>query len=251
MKKSYSKFVTLIFSVLFTLFFSFSLDAQDAGEDAVEKKCITKNVQAFLPLQITQDKKTISISWKVMVDKDSDMTTYLVERSDDKGRTFDPIQYVQSSQSQEADTNTIVFVDTVPKMKKWYFYRVQSLPDESGKQVSSGVLGTRAHRAIVQPAQITRVWNIYLNQYEVQWDFKFADENKIRGFQIYRGDATWKQCTKISGLVYRGMRYFTDKKPLSGLNSYQVVALDKLGVAVASEVITFDPDASESLVSMH
>lgn len=252
MKTSNAKTVTFIFSVVLTVLFSFKLDAQNANRvSAVEKQSVTTHVQAFLPLNITQDEKTVSISWEVQVDEGCKMTTYLVERSDDKGKTFYPIQFVHWRQSADAAAKTIVFLDTVPKMKKWYFYRVQSLPNGTGKQVSSGVLGTRTHRAIVQPAQITRVWNIYLDQFEVQWDFEFVDEDKIRGFQIYRGDATLEQCTKISGLVYRGMRYFTDKNPLSGLNSYQVVALDKLGVAVSSEVIIFDPDASESLISMH
>lgn len=173
-------------------------------------------------------------------------TSYQLERSLD-GVTYSTVNdlpFIQPSEHPRG-RDYMMMIDTFPNNDVPIFYRVRGrTPFEELSPPSDPVQGMGVEPQPVRFPNIEGIVDAPEGGFIVNWEFAGADESKIIGFSLRRGQDFGGYYEPISGaeLIPASQRSFTDASPLP-TNYYQIVAVDAYGREMPSfEVLAQQDD---------
>jgi len=172
--------------------------------------------------------KSVMLHWDRKI-LNNTYNSYKLERSDD-GVNFKAIRnkpLVYANSKDFADSDEMLFTDSVPTNGKEYAYRLAGYTAFGETGPYSEILkghGTKATNAIPELQKAEEQNGSIL----LKWDFPTAENENIIGFKLARSFTDVSNYDTITNLLPPTSREFKDIKPLS-TNYYQVVAYAKNG----------------------
>lgn len=158
-------------------------------------------------------------------------TSYYVERSDDLGRTFtqiNPIPIVHLA--TEENKKYAAFTDSLHTNNKRYVYRVRGkTPFGEYSPPSDTVSGMGRPTPIDALPQISDVVEFPKGKMQIRWHFHEDYNNRISGFNVYRGERSTDQLVQINAEpLPPDQRVYTDQFPMITAY-YQIKVIDENG----------------------
>lgn len=163
--------------------------------------------------------------------------SYQVERSDDGVNWSSLLDLPYVSPEQAGSNSSYMFlIDSLPSNNKPYFYRVLGRTpfDEIGPP-SDPVQGMGIDPVPQFFPYIVSMVQTDKGGFDIGWEFRTTDEDKIAGFKILRAPKDQGPFQPVSGagLLPVGSRNFVDPTPMP-TNYYRVVAYDKYNREMSS-----------------
>ncbi|HEY8402289.1 MAG TPA: hypothetical protein VIK89_13565 [Cytophagaceae bacterium] len=200
--------------------------------DASERFEIPRPIQ----LKAEFDDRIVKLSWN-RVYFENIFTGYRIERSDDGGKTFQTInKSIYLNVIPEGQDPTLNYrIDSLPENNKNYMFRIKGItPFGEISPASDIVQGTGKEKPKFANANIYEVENVKNTALVVKWRFPVEDENKIKGFKVFRAkstDSLFKEITPT--LLVTNVREYKDTRP-GKVNYYQIKVIDHFGNAISS-----------------
>ncbi|MFN6944818.1 MAG: hypothetical protein ACK4ND_07700 [Cytophagaceae bacterium] len=182
------------------------------------------------------DDRMVKLSWNRKI-FESIFSGYIVERSDDEGKTFKPLDQTIYINTPPANVNPerMYRIDSLPANNKKFIYRVKGItPFGEVSPPSENVEGMGVEKVRYANPNILDVKNIENKAMKITWDFSSEYEGKIKGFVISRAkstDSVFRDVTKK--MLPPQSREYMDNKPAK-INYYKVRAVDMSGSELAS-----------------
>lgn len=174
---------------------------------------------------------TVSLSWEGSA-MEQVFTAYNIERSDDGGKTFKKINkqpIINISQSENEKLRRMVYVDTIPRNEKEYFYRVRGItPFGEISPPSDVVSGQGANYLVGVNPMITGSEVLNESKLKIIWEFPEGYDEYVKGFTVERSDVADGHYVRLSDTLEKTVRTFTDTTA-NNVNYYQVCAISTSG----------------------
>lgn len=190
--------------------------------------------------------KTAVLSW----DFDSYReyyTSYIIERSADSGKTFEPVTPRTVTKLNESNPGEggggILYIDELPENGQLYQYRIagKTLFDEIGPY--SDVVSGKGVKELPFMPHITGVTINENGGYDLHWEFEDSLTNLVKEFRINQSAAiAGPYTTQITGLD-ANMRS-TEVNDLYGTNYYTITVIPKDGEPRTSQPYLLQPEDS-------
>ncbi len=172
--------------------------------------------------------RSVQLHWNGELFQDI-FTSYLVERSDDEGQTFQQINQVPFvNTSQKATASAYIYKsDTLPENDRKFVYRVRGVtpfgeispPSEMVEGV--GMMTLKANPAIVGAEVIH-------DQINIRWEFDTTYQQAITGFQLLRSGQAQGPFDIVVSPIAADQREVIDAQPQIA-NYYKITAIGKSG----------------------
>ncbi|ELR71734.1 hypothetical protein C900_02319 [Fulvivirga imtechensis AK7] len=182
-------------------------------------------------VEATFGDQSVSISWNTFY-LDGIYSSYVVERSDDGGKTFhlpDELQFFSLKKEGSGPLEKMYYMDSIPDNATTYQYRVKgitpfgetgppSVPVTGQGYVSLGdAIPVIAETVVMQDGTVN-----------ITWKFSQALTGQVRHFTVDRGPKAGGPYRLISGEIPPANSTFQDTKPLR-VNYYVIKAYGKHG----------------------
>lgn len=181
--------------------------------------------------------KAVKLSWN-RIYYESIFSGYIVERSDDDGKTFKKLDnsiFVNVVPDGKPNPDKMYRVDSLPVNNKKFVYRVRGVtPFGEISLPSDPVEGTGKDKVTFVNPNISEVINKNNKEIIIRWKYPSEYESKIKGFVLSRAkstDSVFKDI--VASPLPPNIREFTDPKP-GKVNYYQVRAIDLSGNIASS-----------------
>ncbi len=191
----------------------------------------TEPLPALYPLMAEFGDKEVQLLWN-FEDFRTYYTSYQVERSDDVGLTFHPINKlpIVATKAPGMETKNIIFRDSLPENFKPYLYRVRgkSIFDDYGPY-SNTAQGKGIPKALSIQMGITGITETKPGSLRLTWEFPDSLNPRLEGFECFRAPKKDGPFEKINHqLIPSDLRSFQDDHA-NGTNYYVIKALDIYG----------------------
>jgi uncharacterized protein len=189
------------------------------------------------PLDLKGDfmDRAVMLSWNRLYFENT-YNSYIVERSDDDGKTFQPIseQPLINTYAQETPNSDVMFkLDSLPENNKNYAYRIKGIsPFGEISPPSDTIVGMGKTRLEVMPV-ITNTEVIDNKIINIIWEMPPDENVKIAGFKVNRTDNASEPYETLIEDLDPTTRTYTDLNP-NGTNYYVVQAVDEYGSMTSS-----------------
>ena len=174
---------------------------------------------------------SVMISWNI----DYLTNTYIgyqIERSNDGGNAFHPINDVPVTNTGEQKNvfrKRMFKTDSLPKNNKEYQYRVRGITSFGETGPPSDTVKGKAYKRLSARPEVTRSDFIREGAVNLEWSFPDSLNNKIKGFQIQRSGSDNEAFDTInSELLSSDTRTYLDTVP-EAVNYYKIAVKDKHG----------------------
>jgi fibronectin type 3 domain-containing protein len=162
------------------------------------------------------------LKWNAFV-HDNIYTAYLIERSSDGGRSYEPITTDPHVPVVSDAHNEYAYkYDSLPKNNIEYCYRIRGINAFGEYGPWSQIVKGKGIDAILHIPNI-KGYKVLKGYVVLDWDFPKESEKNITGFKILRSGNHKDGFTEIAGNVKPAERSYIDKKPLN-TSYYKVVA---------------------------
>lgn len=154
-------------------------------------------------------------------------TSYVLERSDDNGQTFNPVTSspIVSISSLGDGLQQNSYLDSLPQNGTVYIYRVRGVsPFGFLSPPSDTVHVTGEEASLAVMAEITEVKEVTAGTMKVTWSYPSNLESDLNRFEIHRSAAIDGEYSYV-GQAQPNVREFTDANPYSA-NYYVIQAID-------------------------
>jgi uncharacterized protein len=176
-------------------------------------------------VQVDAQQKGAMVSWN-QESFTGVYTTYMVERSVDKGKTFVAVNdapVVNTSADAAQEVRRATKLDTVSAINRRLIYRVKGISPFGEIGPPSDTVGVIAYHWLAVSPTITRAEAIDNRKVELDWEMPFS-EAAILGFDVERSADPDKGFTKINAAKLASTAYtIADLNPQTG-NYYRVRA---------------------------
>ncbi len=177
----------------------------------------------------------ITLSWD-RLHASLNFTSYIIERSDDNGKSFRVLTLPVFTPSVEKNENIIRWGDSIPENYRLYSYKVTGLTPFGTKGKPSLIQCMGRDRTPPSPAENVKAENISGSKVRLTWEKK-QKENDFAGYFIGRGTNMNGPFTPIikDKLPVSATSYTDDSASVHGLNYYVVAVVDTAGNAKPSD----------------
>jgi fibronectin type 3 domain-containing protein len=155
---------------------------------------------------------------------------YIIERSDDNGKTYRQINaapYVSISNEINNSSHFYMKTDSVPISDKRYYYRVKGITVFGEISNPSDTMSGYSVRALKDFPGITASEINYLGQVQLKWSYPSENIDDITGFKVVRSNRATSGFDEVSpGILSSATFEFIDTKPLN-TNYYKIQAIGK------------------------
>ncbi len=180
---------------------------------------------------------SVALNWNTLYYQ-SIYSSYIVERSDDEGKTFksaDNLSFTTTKPINGKDIQRAYYLDSLRQNYKVYFYRVKGITPfgETGppSEVVKGT-GLGSANGIVPEVFLTHASDE--GTVFIQWKYPNENLDKITGFTVGRASSAKGPFINITTKILDASTdYFIDKKP-GHINYYVVRAIAKDGKTATS-----------------
>ena len=164
------------------------------------------------------------LSWNVFV-HDQIYGAWLIERSDNNGRTFSPLTrdpYIPISPGEGFLSEIAMKVDTLPANNREYHYRIRGVTIFGEEGPHSGVMKGMGVQEILSAPAIIR-YELVKGAVVLHWDFPVEENTHIKEFRVLRAFSHKSDYQVLEQNIQAGVRRFTDANPMETAY-YKVVA---------------------------
>jgi hypothetical protein len=193
-------------------------------------------VPAPTDLQAQAMPRSVLLSWnKTLVEHL--FTAFIVERSNDEGRTFSPVsdEPVVNTQTttQEKESQRFFRIDSVQQSEKLLVYRLRGITPFGEVSPPSDTVQVIVHEVLDARPAITGTTILDNGQVKIDWIMP-PGKALVTGFDIERAQSVNKKYTKINKTILQaGAHSFTDISPKPS-NYYRVKVITKDGQSAVS-----------------
>ena len=168
------------------------------------------------------------ITWNFK-DLQSDYSGYNIERSEDSINfiRINKSPYVVVSTQFEKNKVETNYLDSLPKNKKNYYYRIKGISLFGEEGSPSNIVKVRGKDNFKQAAQIDSAFAINNKFIKIKWQMnKKVDMKTLKGFMVMRSDKTDGKFKTISkSLIKPEKNFFIDSLP-NYINYYKIIAIN-------------------------
>ncbi|MFO0477199.1 MAG: fibronectin type III domain-containing protein [Bacteroidota bacterium] len=159
----------------------------------------------------------------------SDYSGYNIERSEDSinfARINKSPYVVVTTQFEKNKTETN-YLDSLPKNKKNYYYRIKGISLFGEEGLPSNIIKVRGKDDFKQAAQIDSAFAINNKIIKIKWQMdKKVDSKTLKGYLIIRSDnSDGKYQSILKGFINPDKNYFIDSLP-NYINYYKIIAVN-------------------------
>lgn len=192
-------------------------------------------VPAPYDLQVQSSSGAVLLSWNKAL-FDHIFTAYIVERSDDKGKTFHSISeypIVNTAQSVSVkESQRLFWIDSVQQKEQLIVYRLKGLTPFGELSPASDTVQIILHERLDARPSITSAVMLS-NQVNIKWTMPYSKAT-VSHFEVERAAAVTKKYSKINKDELQAKdSSFVDLQPRSS-NYYRIKATTKDGQSVYS-----------------
>lgn len=159
----------------------------------------------------------------------ADYSGYNIERSEDSINfvRINKSPYVVVTTQFEKNKTETNYLDSLPKNKKNYYYRIKGISLFGEEGLPSNVVKARGKDDFKQAAQIDSAFAINNKFIKIKWQMnKKVNPKTLKGYLILRCDKTdGKYQTISNGFINPDKNYFIDSLP-NYINYYKIVAIN-------------------------
>ncbi len=191
---------------------------------------------------VFKDKTTI-LSWNYAIVKRF-FTNYIIEKSEDLGKTFTPLTNTPIANLGEREvrpSNRMMYVDSLFQNDKIYQYRIKGISPFGIEGPYSNIVSGKGVTPLIHNPFITE--NKFLEDGTVvlQWDFPNEGLQTLKRFELLRADKPKGKYFVINNQISKGTRSIklTNLKPI---NYYKIVAVGTDGTTRESFPKMIQPD---------
>ncbi|WP_231970181.1 fibronectin type III domain-containing protein [Tenacibaculum jejuense] len=189
--------------------------------------------------------KTVLLSWNYAIVKRF-YTNYILEKSEDLGKTYTPLTSTPIANLGERDvnpSNRMMYVDSLFQNNKTYQYRIKGISPFGIEGPYSKIVSGKGITPLIHNPFITE--NKYLDDGTVmlQWEFPNEGLNTLKGFEIVRADEPKGRYLSINAEVNKSTRSIKLDN-LQAINYYKVIAIGTDGTKRESFPKMIQPDDS-------
>ncbi len=159
----------------------------------------------------------------------SDYSGYNIERSEDSVNfvRINKSPYVVVTTQFEKNKTETNYLDSLPKNKKNYYYRIKGISLFGEEGLPSNIVKVRGKDDFKSAAQIDSAFAINNKFIKIKWQMnKKVDTKTLKGYWILRSNKTDGKYQSISkGFINPDKNYFIDSLP-NYINYYKVIAVN-------------------------
>ncbi|MBU8891807.1 MAG: hypothetical protein KOO66_03460 [Bacteroidales bacterium] len=154
---------------------------------------------------------------------------YQVERSDDNGKTFNPLSddpLINTTKSVYETPERMFIIDSLPENDKEYFYRIKGITSFGEVSEPSDTISGLGYKRLPVNPSISTV-EVFNNKVAaIEWELPDSLNNLISGFEIHRSINDKGPFETVNKeIISSENRKFADEPPYS-YTYYKIVALD-------------------------
>jgi uncharacterized protein len=194
-----------------------------------------KPVPAPYDLEAQSMPKSVLLSWSKTLFEQL-FTSYIVERSDDEGKTFYSVTespIVNTSTAADGQSERFFRVDSISQPERLFVYRLRGVTPFGEVSPPSDTVHAIVHEKLDARPMITSTAILDNGQVKLDWLIP-AGKAPVTRFEIERAAAANKPYTKVNTQVLAANTLtFTDPSPKSA-NYYRVRAITKDGQSTIS-----------------
>lgn len=180
--------------------------------------------------------KSAMLSWNKIYQQDI-YSSYIIERSDDDGKTFKSINdnpFISTNPDLTSNPEMMYYLDSLPLNDKKYIYRIKGktyfgdIGPNSEATTGMGIAIPTAIPAIISGTVVNN------KSIHLKWRFPENQKHKIKGFKIYKAEkvnGTYKEISE--GIIGKDVNEFLFTKP-SQVNYLEIRAVDAKAQEYAS-----------------
>lgn len=206
------------------------LDLPDSLKQYSDTAFVFTGIEDYQPLPVPYEfsvefgDRLAFLSWNAFV-HDQTYTAWIIERSDNNGRTFSPLSQDPFIPFSPGDVNfaeTALKIDTLPANNRDYHYRIRgaTLFGEFGPW--SDIIKGRGVQDIGTAPNFTN-YELVKGAVVLHWDFPVEENGDISGFRVMRATIHQGDYQVLSQELKPAERRFRDVKPIETAY-YKVVA---------------------------
>ena len=157
---------------------------------------------------------------------------YQVERSDDGGKSFNPISddpLINTTEAVYETPERMFIIDSLPQNDKEYFYRIKGITSFGEKSEPSDTISGFGYKRLPANPSISNV-NVFSNKYvTIEWNFPDSLNTLVKQFDILRSVSDKGPFDTINQKpILPHERKYADEPPYS-YNYYKIMAKDHYG----------------------
>lgn len=168
--------------------------------------------------------RKVNLTWNDIYFK-SIYNAYILERSDDGGKTFIPVSnepLVNLIPTGKESPELFYKSDSIPENNKTYYYRVKGISSFGEISEPSDVVSGCGHQAISYTPYITEKLSTGNNSVKIMWEFPIEKNAEISGFKLARSSNPKTGFKYIAQNIDPEAREYIDSEPL--LTNYYVIS---------------------------
>ncbi len=187
----------------------------------------------FHPLPDPQDfvgifnDKSVMLSWNFALLK-RQYNNYIIERSDDNGQTFKPLEDIPIANMGEREKNPsdrMFYVDSLPSNNKEYFYRVKGISPFGEVGPPSKAISGSGKKALVYNPAVTEAKLLSDNaSAAITWEFPEEGMESIAYFELNRSNEVKNNYQVVVPNISKTTRNITYSK-LEPINYFTITAI--------------------------
>lgn len=175
--------------------------------------------------------KSIMLSWNYKL-LERDYNSYILERSEDNGKTFSQVQDVpitSLNNTEEQTTDRIMYVDSLSQNNKEYQYRVKGIsPFGNVGPVSKIVKGKGIKTLLYGPAITGTMLESNNSSAIITWEFPKEGMETLAYFELHKSIKIKEGYSVLVSNIDKNKRTFTVNN-LDAINYFKIVAVGNDG----------------------
>ncbi len=189
-----------------------------------------------LDLKATFGDKVVNLSWN-RISHERIYNSYIVERSEDEGKTFNPINklpFVMTAPERAQASPYMYRADSLKENSKRYTYRVRGIDAFGEKGPPSEIVSGMGKGKTSLQVQINRSQVINNQQVHLEWEVEPREKiSEVTRFKLFRSNSVTGKYDVVKDNIAPGSLNYTDATPRP-TNYYMVSAFTNDGQAVSS-----------------
>ena len=170
---------------------------------------------------------SVMLSWNFVLQKRI-YNNFIIERSEDKGNSFKPLQDVPIANLGERKQNSsdrMFYVDSLPKNNYEYLYRVKGIsPFGEVGPASEPIKGMGRKALVYNPAVTKATLSDDESQVELSWEFPEEGLSTIHHFKIQKSNTVKGTYVTVMDAIDKNKRSIVLRN-LDGINYFKVTAV--------------------------